>query len=213
MKLKHKKVATLAATLITLGSLAGGANAAVITYTDRSAFEAALSTSTLLDFEGLAAGLATNLGTSISFGDLTYANSGAVWSTAFHGAPTIQVGDQNDQNTVISLTAGYDGLGMDLGLLFGAGFISVELRDVTNNLIYSDTLSVTDNDNLGTPATTFFGFINDSGDIGSLTLLSGGFPTTDNVIFGSAATVPEPSSALLLGLGALGFVSRRKRTA
>ena len=188
------------------------ASAALTTYLDRSFFEAALSTSTTIDFEDVTPG---GLGSSVSFSGLTYTNSGGVWATTGFGAPSVQVGDQNNQTTVISLSSGYNAFGLDLGRLFGPGQVPVQLTDGGGGLIYSATLSVSDNDNLGTTGTTFFGFINDAGDIGSMILYSDGFPTTDNVTFGNtgsqASLIPETSSVLPVGMIVFALASRRRR--
>ncbi len=185
-------------------------NAALITFTDRASFEAALATSVLEDFESLGTtSTSQNLGTSVSFGDVTIANPGNVWATAGFGATTVQVGDQNNRDTLLTLAPGYNALGMDMGLLFSGGTINVILKDVLNNTLLSQGLSVTDNNNLGTASTTFFGFISDSADLQSLTLLSGGFPTIDNLIIGTTEKIPEPGMLSLFAMG-LFFLRRFK---
>ncbi len=207
-------------------SLANIVQAAVVEYSDRASFEAALQSSTLLEFEGLTdANL--SLGVSVDFGDLNVANSGSVWATDINGsfgAPSGQIGDQNDQITLYTLQPGYNALGMDMGLLFGAGQINLTLRDEFGTIVASGVRSVADNNDLGLAGSTFYGWISDSADLGSLQLDPPDFPTVDNVIFGNsvvaaASSAPIPASsqwslmllaALLLSLGWL--VIRKRKT-
>jgi hypothetical protein len=169
--------------LIALTGLASVAGAQVTEYADRASFEAALSGTTLLDFEGL--GNQVDLGPSVDFGDLNIANGGHVYAIddGGFGAPSGQVGDQNNQDTVLTLQPGYKALGMDMGLLFGAGSINITLRNEFGDIVASGPRSVSDNDVLGLPGSTFYGWISESGDLASLQLDQGGFPTVDNVLF------------------------------
>jgi hypothetical protein len=192
--------------VIAVSNLAGVATAAVTEYTDRVSFEAALGSFTLLDFEGL--GNQVNLGQSVDFGDLNVANAGNVYAIdGGFGAPSGQIGDQNNQNTIITLQPGYGALGMDMGLLFGAGSINLTLRDEFGNVVASGSRNVSDNDVLGLPGSTFYGWISDSDDLMSLQLNQGGFPTIDNAIFGR---IPAPGSLAVLGLAGVTAVRRRR---
>lgn len=165
-------------------SLANVGAAAVIEYNDRAAFEAALDSLTLLEFEGL--GEQVNLGTSVDFGDLNVSNPGNVWAIdGGFGSPSGQIGDQNNGDTLLTLQPGYRALGMDMGLLFGAGQINVTLRDQFDNVVASGLRAVADNDDLGLAGSTFYGWISDSASLSQLQLDSGGFPTIDNVILGN----------------------------
>lgn len=107
------------------------ANAGVIIYSDRASFEASLSSFTVQNFDDLCISEcpSLNLGTSATFGAATYSNPNNVYATNGDatGAPTTQVGDQNGGVTTITLDAGYNALGMDLGLIFGAGNIYTTL--------------------------------------------------------------------------------------
>lgn len=204
--MKSMSVCLMAASALA-SALAGAASGAVIEYTDRASFEAALGSFTLLDFENL--GNQVNLGTSVDFGDFNFSNPGGSWAICCgnFGAPTGQLGDQNNGNTTISLKPGYKGLGMDIGLLFGAGSVNLTLRDSFGNIVASGNRAVSDNDALGQPGSTFYGWISDSDDLGTLTLNQGGFPTIDNAIFGNR--VPAPGAAAILGLAGLTAARRR----
>jgi hypothetical protein len=194
--------------LIAVSGLAGLAPAAVIEYNDRASFEAALGAFTLLDFEGI--GNQVNLGPSVDFGDFNISNAGNVYAidNGGFGAPTGQVGDQNNQNTIITLQPGYTALGMDMGLLFGAGNINITLRDAFGNVVASGSRAVSDNDVRGLDGSTFYGWISDSDELLSLQLDQGGFPTIDNAIFGNR--IPAPGSVALLGLAGLAVARRRR---
>lgn len=194
--------------------------ASVDLYTDRSSFQSALTSFTTLDFEDACGGSpctgSQSLGTTVSFGDSTFSNIGQIWGTGGFGAPSTQVGDQNNQDTVISLVGGYQALGMDIGLLFGSGNVNAELKDALGNTLFSGTLAVTDNNNLGTANTTFFGFIVNGGDVGELFLERGDFPTVDNLTYGTASGTSVAASTpatLILTLLASGFIGFRRKQA
>jgi hypothetical protein len=204
-----------------------GANvaaAAVTEYTDRASFEAANGPLTLLTFEGI--GDQVNLGTSVDFGVLNVTNAGSVYSTDVgggFGAPSGQIGDQNNENTLITLPPGYNALGMDIGLLFNAGVVNITLRDEFDNIVASGNRSVADNNDLGLADSTFYGWVSTTGEIRSLQLDAGGFPTIDNVLFNGEASViiptePVPTSSqwslmllIILFLGVGGMVLRNKK--
>jgi hypothetical protein len=173
-------------------SLTNIVTAAVVEYNDRASFEAALSslTVTLLTFEGL--GNQASLGTSVNFGDLNVSNAGNVYAiNGGFGAPTGQIGDQNNYNTILTLQPGYLALGMDMGLLNNPGQINITLRDSSDNIVASGLRSVTNNDNLGLPGSTFYGWISNAEALSSLQLDSGGFPTIDNAVLGGGDVMVE----------------------
>lgn len=193
--------------VIAVCGLASVASANVIEYNDRASFEAALGLFTLVDFEGI--GNQVDLGPTVDFGDLNISNEGHVYAidNGGFGAPSGQVGDQNNRNTILTLQPGYQAFGMDMGLLFGAGNINLTLRDEFGNVVASGSRAVADNDFLGLNGTTFYGWISDSAGLKSLELDSGGFPTVDNVTFGR---VPTPGAVAVLGLAGLAAARRRR---
>jgi len=99
-------------------------------------------------------------------------------------------------------------LGMDIGLLFGAGNVNVTVRDGLGNIVASGSRSVADNDFLGQNGTTFYGWISDAEDIKSVQLDQGGFPTIDNATF--ARGIPAPGAAAVFGLAGLAAARRRR---
>jgi hypothetical protein len=181
----------------------------VTQYFDRALFERELSVFTIIDFNGLTPGLLEN---SI-FGDATVAstNNTGVFATNDFGAPTVQIGSQNTGGLRVSLQPGYNALGMDIGELIEPAIFSFTLT-LSSGPNVTGSMGVTDNDNLGLPGTTFFGYISDSADILSLEFIgpsSYDFETIDNLTFGTA--VPEPTTALLsaLALACIGLQRRR----
>jgi hypothetical protein len=199
MKLKHNKVATLAATLITFGSLAGGANAAIT-------------------FSGdLVAGLTVSVSSSVNF--TVDQNAGGL-GTIYLGFQDVYTSDQtfDNQSTIvqpITLT------------LNGGTPVSA------NSFLHSNVLGEV------SPRDFYVGFdfSGQSVSVGDTFVLSSGTATSNpnfdipdavgatveldlfnsnngnTLTSGAIVSVPEPSSAILLGLGALGVLVRRKRTA
>jgi hypothetical protein len=108
----------------------------------------------------------------------------------------------------IFLTAS-NAIGLDV-LLFSGGSIDVNVFDPSNALIQTFTLATTN-------AGVFFGVISDSGLIGHINLATSVTPNSnyegvDNVAFGlTAASVPEPSTLGMLGLGAAALALARRR--
>jgi hypothetical protein len=88
--------------------------------------------------------------------------------------------------------------GTDFNGHYTSGQITAKLSDGTTDTLSNPTL------------TSFAGFITDSAIV-SLQIFTTGatFPTVDNLIVGAAsvASVPEPSTLVLAGLGGLGFLA------
>lgn len=201
---------------IWLASFVLNGNAAVIEFLSQSDFENAITDSTLFDFDNLTSGN-VNLGNSVVFGEATIsATPGRVFSTDQFGAPTIQISSFDNSPLTIDLAVGHTAIGMDVGTLnlIGAPLTFV-LTGESGELLNTSHL-VADNDFLGTANTTFFGFVSDSEEIRSLRISPTGtaFPTIDNLIYGNAIAVPEPSTIpLLVGLGtAACFIWKRRPT-
>lgn len=201
---------------IWLASFVLNGNAAVIEFLSQSDFENAITDSTLFDFDNLTSGN-VNLGNSVVFGEATiFATPGRVFSTDQFGAPTIQISSFDNSPLTIDLAVGHTAIGMDVGTLnlIGAPLTFV-LTGESGELLNTSHL-VADNDFLGTANTTFFGFVSDSEEIRSLRISPTGtaFPTIDNLVYGNAIAVPEPSTIpLLVGLGtAACFIWKRRPT-
>lgn len=204
MKLKHTKVATLAATLaatlITLGSLAGGANAAVtltvtgginssleITVSEASGFVASGNSSgdAFLLFENFWNNTASNLGTTTDTTALV-ASLGINGTTNPTHTGAVQVGGFDAADLIVGFVAPSLTSGQTVSINLGT-------RTTTNNLPLNYTTS---------------GIVN--GDV-RIVNASGGALTNTVSYTGTITSIPEPSSLLLLGLGALGFATRRHR--
>lgn len=197
-----KKVATLAATLITFGSLAGEANGAVLITISESGNDV------------VATGSGTLNTTSLS----PFSQNSSVMNIINSSNPTITIGDTAGFNTAasddtfdISVSGSFGGSGFGIassstgdvigvGAFGGRGFLYVPNgyvsgSNLSGSAIWSDE------------------------DFDSLTLTPGdytwswGSGANEDSLTVRISSVPEPSSITLLGLGALGFVSRRKRTA
>ncbi|BDS07734.1 hypothetical protein NT6N_27740 [Oceaniferula spumae] len=193
MKLKQTKVATLAATLITFGSLVGGAKGAVTINIWEDGADVRAQASGTLDIIGLSflsnSPFPDDFRIDPTDPEILFFGPGDVYS-GLGFSLTFGTGGFNATGTTSGDHFGFE----SNNLLVPTGFVS-------GGSIFSEgVFSGTDLATLGVNVGTF-----------DYTL-----PNTDtiSVVIGSApspAAVPEPSSALLLGLGLLGFVSHRKR--
>ncbi|MDB4618236.1 PEP-CTERM sorting domain-containing protein [Akkermansiaceae bacterium] len=195
---ENTKLATLAATLITFGSLAGGANAA-LTISNWNKTATTLSfdlTGTITDnnpgssqqnrlFIGVSG---VSIGGDIVSSDtdgVAIENGGSTFPTIY---PIIFNGFGASGNDVLQIaTAGvptYSGADYSVGDTFN---YSISFTGLSNGL------SVVDEPTISWGRTTY----TDA-------------PEAAHNVGGSA--VPEPSSVILLNLGVLGLVARRKRT-
>jgi hypothetical protein len=194
MKTKYNKVATLAATLITFGSLAGGANGALI-ITDNGSTITLDWNETLVTTSVVSGGALHNL----------------IYENMFSAAPA-----HSRSNPIISsFSSSITVNGIEASPTIWTGWNyrpgEADLLDTQQiAIIWNPTISA------GVGDTLVF--------TGSMTLNSDSFYTVPDqapsiVWFGSqgvkftadTAVVPEPSSTFLIGLGVLGFASRRRR--
>lgn len=188
MKLQYSTLATLASTLITFASLASGANGAV-TLSNLTLTERSLS----FDISGtLPDSSPADVKNTIwlyTF-DTKFITSGFDSSTSKSGANVQRVYKNND-----------DTYGQYIGIQFDSNLIPNQSLSGTYSASWGKDVFINMPDNL-TAAWGSATFINPPSD-GSGQVL-GSFAVN---------SVPEPSSALLLGLGGLSLVLRRKRTA
>lgn len=183
MKLKHTKVVPLAATLISIGSLAGGANAAVV-------FQVYVDSPTTINItaSGTLDGPApSNL--------LNY-----LWIDAPVGSPQLsliptgifQVGSLNLGNSYV----GYANPPYlnPIQLRFNYDLSEGDVFSFNGTLTSSSAHNLT-NENLD--GVNIYWGRND-------------LEMTVGTLQGQVSVIPEPSSALLLGFGALGILTRRR---
>ena len=209
MFLKPTKIAALTATLIAFGSLAGGVNAAVTYYIQDAGSKVSITTlGGSLDLTGDSiddggfwdsapkavlddqrTGVTNNENSEVATGTITFS---AAWTNGSIGPSGPGAGSWIGSSSFMMIFTGRRTLS-NLFLTDGttAGVISVGAGTFTTNLDYSVA---------GIGLTT--------GE--SVTWRSK--VTNDTVTYIVGSAVPEASSILLLGLGALGCAARRNRT-
>jgi len=210
MKTKNllKSVRTLTATLITFGSLAGVANGAIVTFTPTTDPAGSVFTTNSNDGWNSGRGIVFSVSSSVSvdsigvFQDLT--NEVLSYEVSQVSSLT---GNLNSGLTVISS-------GNNLVTTIGLEFIDFNITPVTfspgNNYHIEFSFSGNSNQNF------YHNNANNSFDQGVFTSIEGTLnANTSNSAMPSirinSVVIPEPSSALLLGLGALGLLLARRR--
>ena len=186
----------------------------VTVYTSRSAWLAATSGVTNIDFNGIAA-----VGSYVSYGSGPVVIGGATFTSndsmfvidpAYYGFPYPDGFFNADYNTpnlvTIVLPGSYTAVGFDFGSLFtgGASF------DVTLGGV--GTLTVASTGSTQDGVLGFAGFISSSA-FNTVTLSMPDAPNynaVDNLAYGGSA-VPEPTSLVLMGSGILGLASTLRR--
>jgi hypothetical protein len=186
--------------------------ASITVFTNRSAFLAATQSTTNIDFEGI-----VPVG-GVEIPDYGYTISGATFtgpessirvedlpSTLWDwGSGAILQGNKNTTIDVI-LPSGVTAVGSDfMSIRDDAAPFTVTLSDGSSYMVASDNY----------PTRAFVGFTSNSSSISSISFSASNnaTPLLDNFVFGTAA-VPEPSSFVLLSIGAislLGYVRRRR---
>lgn len=204
-------VRTAIGSLLLVWASMGAAQAAVVTFSDRTVWNAATAGVSNIDFEGLAEPGSFVVANGATIGGVTFTGSGNLfvvdpaYSPEFYdwGSGAVMLGDLN--STITATFAGVTSLGLDLMSILDYG------ATLTLGLSTGDSVAVA---TANYPDRTFFGVTSDL-PITMITISgSGGYPEIDNFSFGRAgvAAVPEPSSILLVGLAAaaLRLASRRK---
>lgn len=189
---------------------AGTANAAIVTYTSRTAFDAGASQNqSNIDFNALAPnGGFTFFGSNLTTGGVNFNNPGSrlfVISENFNNP----FWDWNSGNVLQS------NFGGDIIANLPAGFNSVGFEYLGGGvwpINFIVTLSTGDVFNLvaaNQPGRNFIGFSNTSGTISSVRISAGSSPTIDNFVI---ANTPEPISLVVFGsLVVGGIVAVRRR--
>jgi len=197
MKHTLKSVSALAATLITFGSLAGGANGAIITFNGNQPDGNTFTTLTTYVENGFT--LTNTAGVNLlvdndfsgagisSIDDDALANDGStsIFTMTFGGGAfnllsLEHIGAFGESGTYSVIGTLVGGESVSDSFSFFAGILNTHTFTNFNNLTSAE-------------------FASDSGGVSSV---------LDNI---NVVAVPEPSSALLLGLVALGLVGRRRR--
>lgn len=189
------------------------ASAAIITYTDRTAFLSNLSSLFDNDFQSLASGAIVSPQTFAANGFSYQVSSDSVlFVVDISGDKSIAENTLPNGLNFINLSSSIWALG---GYFFYNGGAAVSTGDGT--LTATDATNQTANLSVTNPANTatFYGFISTSGPLTSVmfTQATGnrGFLNVDDLIVGTS--VPEPASAALTAAGlalAVAFQQRRK---
>lgn len=200
MKYTLKSVSALAAALITFGSLAGGANAAVIVSVSDNGSDLLFEWSGSLELGGLPSS-GTLSGTTYNWmtpslprmhglsGAIEYYDFQSLTLTSFGtGTDLLSNGSSSGDSFGITIPSGTPG-DTPGRVYVPSGYTNQTLE---GTLMFTGETMSSQGIDLSTPVVFDFGLA-----VGTVTI--------------QAAVIPEPSSAFLIGLGALGFVMRRSR--
>ena len=212
-----RKLSVFFFALILVTSTVGLGNAAPITFSNRATWEAAIGAApdVFVDFNGFSVDT-SYAAAPLDLGPFSMSMTGAASRHVVDVAPFLFAGTDvdgtpyasafvDDTRTVsITFDTAVNAWGFDI---FAAGNVGNALFMDLETTSGIQTVSL-----LQTTSTTFFGVNMDPTDaISSITFRNGvndGF-SLDNV---AASSVPEPSTALLLGLGLVGIAAGRRRT-
>jgi hypothetical protein len=200
-----------------------GAYAAIITYTDASLWNAAVTTTggdnyNSYNWSSPVSGGTVALGTTITLSGVTYSIPATNGAQIFGVAP-IFTGDavflqssnylewqQNANPAVLSITlpASVDAVGFNFGDFYGLAH--------PFTITLGNGESFTSSSNLNSFA--FFGVVSDT-NFSSFTISADVFPAIDNLSFGNGVSaVPEPSTwaMMILGFAGIGFMAYRRKS-
>ncbi|MBA4066975.1 MAG: hypothetical protein C0501_25355 [Isosphaera sp.] len=192
------------------------ARAAIITFTDRAAFNANTSGTSTITFQGLAPvnsftffnsppGLTAS---GVNFQATAGSNSLFVIDPGFDPLFNFPSGQFLQNNSFVAnsginvtLPAGVTAFGTDVSAQLP--MTGVFTFTLSTGEVFNFTLP-------GRPTLSFVGFTSDVAIASVAIRSSTGALTLDNVTFGQAAAVPEPASLALAGVGGLALVAARR---
>lgn len=183
------------------------ARAGTITYNSASAFNAATTSDTSYNIPAPSSGVSQQVSTPYSIGPLTFNNGGNplfLENDGAYGAGQTYLDAYPTDGETVSL-AGATALGFDIG-----SFGSSAVFTVLANGVFAGTFTTP-----GATSPVFFG-ITSSAPLTSLQFTQGTSGNETDVLnfeVGSAGSsmVPEPSTLILLGTGAMGLLGAARR--
>jgi PEP-CTERM motif len=212
---------------------AGASQAAITVYTSLAAFTAATSAPGTDTFAGLSVTAGTPSPITRSAGAYGYTADAGPAGTFFAGGtlanPFLSTNTFSDTITFNAFTGGVAAIG---GNFFGSNLAGAFLSG-NMTLVATDSLGAVNTQTLvAATQTNFLGFVS-TGTMSSLTLCAVNatlgrcvgpldtavapfvWPSADNLVLAKAVSaIPEPSTyaMLMAGLGAVGFIARRRRS-
>lgn len=196
MKLKHTKVATLAATLITFGSLAGGVNGAVI-FTQAGNNLSVQITSPLST-------VVTTDTNSPGFLAIRFINTFSASAPTVSPAPSSGNISISASNATPFTSSSYSATGV-------FNFEDIDDTDFAISWTAVNTVLTGDVVNISPGTLTLSDYFTSGGTLPDNTISTFELVNGSGLVISNTTAVPEPSSAFLLGLGAVAFMFRRKR--
>jgi hypothetical protein len=224
MKSIGRTLGALSYAMLLLGAIGEGAEAATVTYTNASLWNAAVTVTggdnyDSYNWSSTSPDTAVDLGASTALSGIQYSTdarpNGVIWGTPpslSYDAPYFQSNylewqpqyDNDPQLLTITLLNPVTAIGFNFGELFG----TAHPFNITLGNGFSFALS-------GNPdAFAFFGAVSDTA-FSSLTISATDFPAIDNLAFGDGVSaVPEPSTwaMMILGFAGIGFMAYRRKS-